>query len=430
MKEDYYITKRKVNSDNRPFRFQIIINLPNGNSETHLLKSHTKETAEIEAKKYFKKKYKKTIDAEKKAQKKEKIINYEENKLLNSVGRPRKEQNYPTVGNLLYEIFLKKDALYFEFHSVTPTQERKIRRLAEIHILSYWQDIRLKDVDLNDISKFRSFLTNKQKLALKYVKGIESYTKSAFKSANYIFKNSEFVNPYESNLYKKIILDPFANRTTPFRVEEVRLLFSQPFNDSRVMVMCLISACTGMRPNEIIALKYDDFIKYDGYYLINISKNWRPHEHVLAPPKTEAGKRKTAIPTWVFEIIDPILNKDLKDVCLRTNYKHPLDARVYLKGLREQAEKCGIQDYGKRKLKMYSFRPFYKSFAEPILGRNTSLMHYLMGHESGVTQDISDLYYHFEESNSAITILEVANQIFPQELREKIREDNIPKTNK
>lgn len=313
-------------------------------------------------------------------------------------GRPKKVKPANSFGpkgikcsELLDIVYLRpENALYYSIHNVSPASEYKIRALVSNHILPFFEKYYVADLSIENVSSFRSYMEKKIR-SRKYEADIYTYTKAAFSMVNDIDTSRIYRDPFSSKAIAPIRINSTQSRYAAFTFEDIKALFSKKWDNYLVQAFSLFCAYTGCRPNEVISLTPEDFNICDDYVEVTINKNWNVYLKANKDTKTEAGNRIVVLPRKVFDYLKNFMFWEKGKLCFSSDGETHLYYRYYTKFLNLAMKQNGVQDYEKRHLVMYSFRPFYKSYTSDKL--SPELSNFVMGHAE---KTIGDRYWHYQ----------------------------------
>ena len=166
-----------------------------------------------------------------------------------------------------------------------------------------------------------------------------------------------------------------------FTSEQIRTLFSSPWDNSYLKLACRLAAMTGMRAGEVRGLQKDD-IKRDH---ILLCRSWVEKDGLKT---TKSGKPRI-VP------ITPELREQLLSVPNNGPYvfslsgKKPLCQTLFIKGLQDHMAKCGM-DYKAERLSFHSFRHFFNTRLLSA-GVEGIKIRAVIGHES---EEMTEHYAH------------------------------------
>jgi integrase len=187
-------------------------------------------------------------------------------------------------------------------------------------------------------------------------------------------------------------------------LEEARLLFythKELWDDKRAYVASLISAATGARQGECLALRRSDI----GEDTINIAHSYAPIDGLKCPKNGET-RNIPLLPIARDALLDLLKdnphNVDDPFIFYSLFPDQPVDSKVLLLGLQETLKKIGV-DYKSRNITFHSWRHFFCSKStQKISGEKVAKV---SGH---LTMAVFDKYAdHIEAEN----VREVGNAI-------------------
>lgn len=159
-----------------------------------------------------------------------------------------------------------------------------------------------------------------------------------------------------------------------FTLEQIQALFKSSWSNKFYKVACMVSATTGMRIGEILALSKDQ-IK-DGYIVVNQSyskydgfKSTKSGKPRIVPITERIKKELYSLPSLSNSLFFAMTQRD-----------KPLNADTLNKALQQQLQAIGI-DYKKENLSFHSFRHFFNT---RLVANSVNVEHIraVIGHES------------------------------------------------
>ena len=327
-------------------------------------------------------------------------------------GRPHKDNPNPygpkgLKCNQLFDIvFFDEKALYFSLHTLSESSQDKVRGIIKNHAKDFFGDKLVSSIRIQDVSGFRRYLVEKG-LSVKSQLDVYSYVKAAFSLAPDIDPEHVTRNAFASKSITPIKKEAaHLTRTPTFTLEEVKLLFSKPWQNPLVQALALTILYTGARVNELVALRYEDFSISKEKELgveITIEKNFSPG-YGMKSTKTEAGFRKVVLPLYVWDFIYPTLNWAPGMLVFSYDGKTLINYFYRSRWFYRELERCEIprkREGEKEERTLYSLRPFYKSYTSEKLSRELS--NFVMGHKD---QSMGSHYWHYERSLHAPLLIE------------------------
>ena len=288
--------------------------------------------------------------------------------------------------------------------------------------------MKINSLTLDTVVDFRTFLKNyefgkdhNKRLSEKTMNEIEWLARTVMKWIPDIYPRvNNFRNPYSSPMVKSIAFDRDRNATPSFELSEVRNIFTSQWENYPCLCMALIAAFTGIRSNEDAALRRCKFSPREDSCIILVDESWSFSERKLKNPKTKNGKRKVVIPTWLYNFVNPLLDSVPDDCFPFHNSKGltvPMKGDRYNRALEKAVEAAGfLTEYKERGLHFYSYRSFYKSYAELSIGHESALIRYVMGHSR---KDIDDHYFKFLDVHIPL-LLSATNDLLSPEVIESL----------
>lgn len=317
------------------------------------------------------------------------------------------------------KVYVNPDALYYKFRNPAVQQQKTYAGRCKNYLIPFFTGMKHSDVTVETIGKFRTFLDKHEpKLADKTKHEIESLLRFVMKCIPDLDPRIKYYkNPFDSIMVQGIKVNKSANATPAFEVEYVTKLFSVEWKNYFALCMSLIAAYTGMRSNEIACLRKKQFTPEEDYCSINVDSSWSFGERRIKDPKTENGKRKVFIPTWLYKFILPAIEAVPEEHFIFHNSKGtttPLKGDRYNKALRDAAKEAGFLDeYKEKGYRFYSFRSFFRSYAEKKIGSQTALIRYIMGHSS---RDIDEHYFKFLNAHIPV-VMSITEDLLPEQAK-------------
>lgn len=333
-----------------------------------------------------------------------------------------------TMGAAINKVFLSEDAKYFKFNRVGIQQQNQYRSRCRKYLLPFFSDMKINNLTIDTVDDFRTYLKDfelgkdhSERLSDKTMNEIEWLVRTVMKWIPDLYpRANNFRNPYSSPLVKSISFDRDRNATPAFELDEVRRIFAASWENYPSLCMALIAAYTGMRSNEDACLRKCKFYPRDDSCVIVVDENWTFSERKVKSPKTKNGERKVVIPRWLYEFVKPILDSVPYNCFPFHNTKGiavPMKGDRYNWALEQAVENAGfLSGYKEKGLQFYSFRSFYKSYAELTIGHESALIRYVMGHSR---KDIDDHYFKFLDVHIPL-LLSATNDLLPKEIIESL----------
>jgi len=202
-------------------------------------------------------------------------------------------------------------------------------------------------------------------------------------------------------------------------VEEARSLFythKELWNDKRAYIASLLSATTGARQGECLALRRSDI----GEETINISHSYSPLDGRKEGTKNGESRNVPLLPVVKNALLDLLKDNPYNGIVddpfifYSTLPDRPVDPKVLLLGLQETLRKIGV-DYRARQISFHSWRHFFCSrSSQKISGEKVAKV---SGH---LTKSVFDNYAdHIEQENVrevGAAIAEVFQDIIPENI--------------
>lgn len=181
-----------------------------------------------------------------------------------------------------------------------------------------------------------------------------------------------------------------------YTTEQIRRLFSEPWNDVLCEYACRLSSLTGMRVGEVQGLTWDCL--HDDW--ISLKHSWAKKEGLKCPKNGRS--RVVPIPFEFAEMLRTI--PPVSDLIFTFNGENPISERTILSRLHERMEVVGI-DWKKDKLGFHSFRHYFNT---RLIAKDVSeaKIRSVIGHGS---QKMTDKYAHLsaEDLRQIRTVQEV-----------------------
>lgn len=223
------------------------------------------------------------------------------------------------------------------------------------HIIPYFKEYKLKEVDNNSIQEFIYYLSNKGRLdgtgglAVATIRDIILVVKLSLKEAA---RKNLIDKPVFDLKYPKVYVD---DQLVTLTKEEQRKLVQAVYLDlTPKSVGLLISSFCSLRIGELCALKWSDINFADKTITINktlqrIYKKGCKSKITIGPPKTESSYRIIPIPSQLALIMQKIQSKSNYYVLTGTkNYTEPRTYRRYYQNFMRKNELPQIKFHGLR----------------------------------------------------------------------------------
>lgn len=261
-------------------------------------------------------------------------------------------------------------------------------RILNSFLIPYFGNYQLTDITKRVIKDFRNYLKTKGysgstiNHALSCLKMILEYAEE-YELIQAVPKIERASNQIEN---PRGILTP----------EEIKRLFAIQWEDQRAYVCALLSASTGMRLGEILALTIND-VKND---LIPVNKTWNNNLRTVNPTTKTGRPRYIPLPNRVRKELETLIQYNIHGqdgnnfVFFGTTPKAPLDPNMIIKYFKRALHKIGIseQERKQRNIVFHSFRHFFNSLC---INNNIPLtkVQQITGHSS---IEMSEHYYHLD----------------------------------
>jgi integrase len=229
------------------------------------------------------------------------------------------------------------------------------------HLLPYFGDKRLSEIDIEDVENWQSWLLREGGLA-------PATINKSLITLRHIFRQAYRKHFVQRNPCTGVTaLASKAKERGVFTLEEIRSLFADLaiWEDSRHYLIAKLAAATGMRLGEILGLQRRRV--HEGW--IEVAASWSQREG-LKEPKTRRSKRIVRVPSVVMA--------ELIDWMSRTPYPEPEgfvffsadpgkpyhDSHAVDRGLYRAMERIGISEVERttRNLVFHSLRHFFNTY--------------------------------------------------------------------
>ncbi len=228
--------------------------------------------------------------------------------LLREYGAQKLEQENSRNENVLLEQLKKRSFKEYFFEWIDKKEIRQSTKSMYLCNLNIFfrkiEDIRLGDIQANIINYWLSVCTKNRHIMKTLILGLCKHLYNMDILTEQILKKIEPVKI--KPIYEK----------KPLNVEQVKAIFEY-CKGSKYEPLIHLLFKTGLRIGEALALTKEDILFHEGTMIeININKTLSydrgTYEIMLAPPKTESGKR-------VIYVNDPYLYGVLKEKCKGDN---------------------------------------------------------------------------------------------------------------
>lgn len=173
-----------------------------------------------------------------------------------------------------------------------------------------------------------------------------------------------------------------------FTREQIKLLFDSEWSNNDIKLMCKLSTLTGLRLNEIRALKVDK-IK-DGYLIIDTSIENRIQKE--KKPKSRKTRFVPITKELQAELLKQAENKKGYIFISKAKTNRSWTQVFIGRELKKQLKKCNIENLN---LSFHSFRHFFNS--QLVLSNvKSEIIRKVIGHES---EEMTDNYTHIQASD-------------------------------
>ncbi len=274
-------------------------------------------------------------------------------------------------------------------HRHAKNQAAKVKN----HLLPYFGNIAIKQIDNNLIDTYTLHLINKDyssSTVNSILGALEAILKEAYKQ-DYIGK-MPILEKVAKNSKKRGVLS----------VPEVHTFFSQPWSDNRYYTLNLLAATTGMRMGEIMALQRKKV--FDGY--VEVSASWE-REYGLKGTKTGKNRMIPLIPK-VQEVLESVMElspfKEPDDlIFFGRKRKVPLSQKTIETKFYKALNCIGITEEirSKRNIVFHSWRHLFNSVLINAHVPELKVQE-LTGHSS---QQMTKNYFHAEDFTNEVKII-------------------------
>jgi integrase len=209
-------------------------------------------------------------------------------------------------------------------------------------------------------------------------------------------KNKGLINEYPE--IKKVAPKKKKKKGILTLAEAERVLQPENWSDDRILIMCLLASCTGMRLGEIAGLRHKDVIREKNCGIINISQSWNNHYKQLNESTKTGRGRVIVIPLSVLSELEFLKSSNPhgqdENVFIFYNSKfknRPLDVGRVSERFYEAMERAGIskEEREKRNITFHSWRYYFNTF---LINSKIPIqkVQSVTGH---VTNEMSEHYY-------------------------------------
>ncbi len=299
--------------------------------------------------------------------------------------------NVPTIKKWGEDFFLKSEGWILSVKSkgksVTPRYCRDVQTRVDMHIIPFLGHIKLSSLVQADVVDFRTHL---------YKKGYQGSTINHILSTLRTMLNYAVERGIIDSIptIERVSTTDQANRgiLTP---DEAQRLFLIEWEDQRAYTANLLSAVTGMRSGEVLALQCSDV---QGDYIdVKKSFDWTTRK---IKNSTKTGRSRVVplpnmIRPYIAELIElnPWEEKSFLFCSLRDN-SVPVDRNNSVRGLKKALQCIGIDEAERkrRNITFHSWRHFFNSF---LINKRVPVqkVQQLTGHS---TLEMSEHYYHVD----------------------------------
>ena len=229
------------------------------------------------------------------------------------------------------------------------------------HFLPFFKGKRLKDVAVEDVTKYRKSLHDKG-LADKTVQYCIDEAREFF---DYCVEVGWLEHTPFDSTFKMARPKPKKNRI-PGNIEDYRKMLMKGWGNPVNHAVALVCFFTGMRVSEIRALKKCDFDEYydhpdtEDCVVLHIRRSLTEKNEEKSPKN--GRERTTVLPRWVYDFISPVMLLSRTELCFsNTQGKKPIsiDKNLYqfrnalasVTGMTpEQVKASGIDFHSLRKM--------------------------------------------------------------------------------
>lgn len=295
------------------------------------------------------------------------------------------------------------------------------RRHLDNHILPFFKNKKLKDIKVTDLESFLSYLSTPK------TEGGKEFSTSSVNSIYQVLKimleeayRKELINTTPTERVNKIVRTHKETGLIP--LEKIKELFREDtiqkvWNNNVIhFTLNLVSASTGMRQGEILALRIRDI--HERY--IDVTHTW-DRKYGLKEPKYNS-KRKIPIPE--------LTSKYLSQLIFSHPYSDELDALIFFGKKKETAidhkavnkhfhrsmENVGIENDTRKELNI-TFHSWRHTFNTMMRNKISDYkLRQLTGHKS---EAMTDHYTHFSIDDYQ-DVAKIQNQLFNSQFKEAV----------
>lgn len=254
----------------------------------------------------------------------------------------------------------------------------------ENHILPAFGNKKLKDITSASVDRWFLELPKKAKISNKTANNVLTAFRQVMEYA--VSEGLIEKNPLDKvkNLAKT---SKDTKRRVAFTQEQIRLMFSEPWQNRYAEVACRLAAVTGMRMGEIRALRTENI--YEDY--IDVCESWSDDDGRKC---TKSGwGRVVPISYNVHKMLEGIMPR--RGLLFTDDGKVPWGQRVFTRQMYAAMEKHGIKAPNGQMLSFHSFR---HTFNTRLLANNVSgeKIRAVIGHED---ESMTEHYAHLESSD-------------------------------
>ena len=270
-----------------------------------------------------------------------------------------------------------QQAILLHGKSITHGYWKKQEQILNLYILPYFKNMDIKQIKNSDIENWLLSLNLSSKTEKNILQVLKTILKFAYREKVILYNIANDIIPITSHkTYERGC----------FTDEEIKLLFSKEWNNNKVKTICMLSAFTGMRLGECIALSKKDL----GNNSIRVS---RSYSYTDGTKNTKSGKvRYVALSSQLKALLlDQVISEDF--IFCSGEYEMLSLSKKIGRELSRHLEI--IKDYKERHLSFHSFRHYFNTrlVASGISGE---IVRAVIGHES---KDMTDNYLHLSDAD-------------------------------
>jgi integrase len=183
-----------------------------------------------------------------------------------------------------------------------------------------------------------------------------------------------------------------------YSIDRIKGVFNKRWNDKTSYILCLMIYSTGLRNSEIEKIQFNNIIKINGCYFIDVTKS-----------KTENGVRIVPLHNFTYQKIVSFMKSAGKkpDDYLFSARGGPNQSILYKKAAADMADVLGADAEERKDVSFYSGRHYWKTLMNAEgLG---DVEEYFMGHK--VSRDVAKRYNHLDRQGKD-RVVEKAREVF------------------